>query len=126
MFAGGTVTPAGAALRPAISNRRTTASDLDLLMEVVPELGARRDPGQVTGNRPRAGRGHHSWPVGVSYLRPCQKPLSSQVPGLGALVVGAAPTGMTKLTTTRTGWSVSLRPMWTLPSPGSTNACPGP
>ena len=37
---GGTVYAGRAALRPAISNWRTTAADLDLLVEVVRELGA--------------------------------------------------------------------------------------
>ena len=40
MFAGGTVYAGRAALRPAISNWRTTAADLDLLVEVVRELAA--------------------------------------------------------------------------------------
>jgi glutamate/tyrosine decarboxylase-like PLP-dependent enzyme len=40
VFAGGTVYGGRAALRPAISNWRTTAADLDLLVEVVRELGA--------------------------------------------------------------------------------------
>ena len=39
MFAGGTVYAGRAALRPAISNWRTTADDLDLLVEAVRELG---------------------------------------------------------------------------------------
>jgi glutamate/tyrosine decarboxylase-like PLP-dependent enzyme len=41
VFAGATVYGGRAALRPAISNWRTTADDLDLLVEVVRELGAR-------------------------------------------------------------------------------------
>ena len=41
VFAGGTVYGRRAALRPAISNWRTTAADLDLLVEVVRELGAK-------------------------------------------------------------------------------------
>ncbi len=41
VFAGGTAYGGRAALRPAISNWRTTAADLDLLVEVVRELGAR-------------------------------------------------------------------------------------
>jgi glutamate/tyrosine decarboxylase-like PLP-dependent enzyme len=40
VFAGGTVYRGQAALRPAISNWRTTASDLDLFVAVVRELGA--------------------------------------------------------------------------------------
>jgi glutamate/tyrosine decarboxylase-like PLP-dependent enzyme len=40
VFAGTTVYRGHVALRPAISNWRTTASDLDLLVEVVRELGA--------------------------------------------------------------------------------------
>jgi hypothetical protein len=40
VYAGGTVYAGRAALRPAISNWRTTAADLDLLVEVVRELGA--------------------------------------------------------------------------------------
>jgi hypothetical protein len=40
VFAGGTVYGGRAALRPAISNWRTTAADLDLFVEVVRELGA--------------------------------------------------------------------------------------
>ncbi len=39
VFAGGTVYGGRAALRPAISNWRTTAADLDLLVDVVRELG---------------------------------------------------------------------------------------
>jgi glutamate/tyrosine decarboxylase-like PLP-dependent enzyme len=41
VFAGGTVYGGRVALRPAISNWRTTAADLDLLVEVVRELGAK-------------------------------------------------------------------------------------
>jgi hypothetical protein len=41
VFAGTTVYGARVALRPAISNRRTTAADLDLFFEVGRELGAR-------------------------------------------------------------------------------------
>ena len=41
VFAGGTVYNGHAALRPAISNWRTTAADLDYLVAVVRELGAR-------------------------------------------------------------------------------------
>ena len=41
VFAGGTVYAGRAALRPAISNWRTTAADLDLFVEVVRELGAK-------------------------------------------------------------------------------------
>jgi glutamate/tyrosine decarboxylase-like PLP-dependent enzyme len=41
VFAGGTVYGGRVALRPAISNWRTTATDLDLLVEVVRELGAK-------------------------------------------------------------------------------------
>ncbi len=41
VFAGTTVYRGRAALRPAISNWRTTAADLDLLVDVVRELGAR-------------------------------------------------------------------------------------
>jgi glutamate/tyrosine decarboxylase-like PLP-dependent enzyme len=41
VFAGTTVYGGRVALRPAISNWRTTAADLDLLVEVVRELGAR-------------------------------------------------------------------------------------
>ena len=41
MFAGGTVYAGRAALRPAISNWRTTADDLDLFVDVVRELGAK-------------------------------------------------------------------------------------
>ena len=41
VFAGGTVYGGRAALRPAISNWRTTAADLDLFVEVVRELGAK-------------------------------------------------------------------------------------
>ena len=40
VFAGATVYAGRVALRPAISNWRTTAADLDLLVEVVRELGA--------------------------------------------------------------------------------------
>ena len=40
VFAGSTVYGGRAALRPAISNWRTTAADLDLFVEVVRELGA--------------------------------------------------------------------------------------
>ena len=40
VFAGATVYGGRAALRPAISNWRTTAADLDLFVEVVRELGA--------------------------------------------------------------------------------------
>jgi hypothetical protein len=40
VFAGATVYGGRAALRPAISNWRTTADDLDLLVDVVRELGA--------------------------------------------------------------------------------------
>jgi glutamate/tyrosine decarboxylase-like PLP-dependent enzyme len=40
VFAGGTVYRGHAALRPAISNWRTTAADLDLLVHVVRDLGA--------------------------------------------------------------------------------------
>jgi hypothetical protein len=40
VFAGTTVYGGRVALRPAISNWRTTAADLDLLVEVVRELGA--------------------------------------------------------------------------------------
>jgi glutamate/tyrosine decarboxylase-like PLP-dependent enzyme len=40
VFAGATVFGGRVALRPAISNWRTTAADLDLLVEVVRELGA--------------------------------------------------------------------------------------
>jgi glutamate/tyrosine decarboxylase-like PLP-dependent enzyme len=40
VFAGGTVYRGQAALRPAISNWRTTAADLDLLVAVIRELGA--------------------------------------------------------------------------------------
>jgi glutamate/tyrosine decarboxylase-like PLP-dependent enzyme len=46
VFAGGTVYGGRAALRPAISNWRTTAADLDLFLEVVRELGAKA-AGQV-------------------------------------------------------------------------------
>jgi glutamate/tyrosine decarboxylase-like PLP-dependent enzyme len=42
VYAGGTVFGGRTALRPAISNWRTTAADLDLLVEVVRELGANR------------------------------------------------------------------------------------
>jgi hypothetical protein len=56
VFAGGTVYAGRAALCPVISNWRTTAADLDLLLEVVREL-RQRDPGQVIGNRPRAAGG---------------------------------------------------------------------
>lgn len=41
VFAGGTVYRGHAALRPAISNWRTTAADLDYFVEVVRELGSR-------------------------------------------------------------------------------------
>ncbi len=41
VFAGSTVYGGQTALRPAISNWRTTAADLDLLIEVVREIGAR-------------------------------------------------------------------------------------
>ena len=41
VFAGATVYGGRVALRPAISNWRTTAADLDLLVEVVRELGAK-------------------------------------------------------------------------------------
>ncbi len=41
VFAGTTVYGGRVALRPAISNWRTTAADLDLLVDVVRELGAR-------------------------------------------------------------------------------------
>lgn len=41
VFAGGTVYRGRAALRPAISNWRTTAADLDYLVDVVRDLGAR-------------------------------------------------------------------------------------
>ena len=41
VFAGATVYGGRAALRPAISNWRTTADDLDLFVEVVRELGAK-------------------------------------------------------------------------------------
>ena len=41
VFAGTTVYAGRVALRPAISNWRTTAADLDLLVEVVRELGSR-------------------------------------------------------------------------------------
>jgi glutamate/tyrosine decarboxylase-like PLP-dependent enzyme len=41
VFAGATIYGGRAALRPAISNWRTTAADLDLLVEVVRELGAK-------------------------------------------------------------------------------------
>jgi hypothetical protein len=40
VFAGGTIYAGRAALRPAVSNWRATAADLDLLVEVVRELGA--------------------------------------------------------------------------------------
>ena len=40
VYAGTTVYGGRAALRPAISNWRTCAADLDLLVEVVRELGA--------------------------------------------------------------------------------------
>jgi glutamate/tyrosine decarboxylase-like PLP-dependent enzyme len=40
VFAGTTVFAGRVALRPAISNWRTTAADLDLFVEVVRELGA--------------------------------------------------------------------------------------
>jgi glutamate/tyrosine decarboxylase-like PLP-dependent enzyme len=45
VFAGATVYGGRAALRPAISNWRTTADDLDLLVEVVRELGAKAADG---------------------------------------------------------------------------------
>jgi glutamate/tyrosine decarboxylase-like PLP-dependent enzyme len=45
VFAGTTVYGGRVALRPAISNWRTTAADLDLLVEVVRELGARAAQG---------------------------------------------------------------------------------
>ena len=45
MFAGATVYGGRVALRPAISNWRTTADDLDLFVEVVRELGAAADAG---------------------------------------------------------------------------------
>jgi glutamate/tyrosine decarboxylase-like PLP-dependent enzyme len=41
VFAGTTVYNGHVALRPAISNWRTTAADLDLLVDVVRELGAK-------------------------------------------------------------------------------------
>jgi glutamate/tyrosine decarboxylase-like PLP-dependent enzyme len=41
VYAGTTVYGGRVALRPAISNWRTTAADLDLLVDVVRELGAR-------------------------------------------------------------------------------------
>jgi glutamate/tyrosine decarboxylase-like PLP-dependent enzyme len=41
VFAGATVYGGRVGLRPAISNWRTTAADLDLLVDVVRELGAR-------------------------------------------------------------------------------------
>jgi glutamate/tyrosine decarboxylase-like PLP-dependent enzyme len=41
VFAGTTVYDGHVALRPAISNWRTTAADLDLLVDVVRELGAK-------------------------------------------------------------------------------------
>jgi glutamate/tyrosine decarboxylase-like PLP-dependent enzyme len=41
VFAGATVHGGRAALRPAISNWRTTAEDLDLFVDVVRELGAK-------------------------------------------------------------------------------------
>ena len=50
VFAGGTVYGGRAALRPAISNWRTTAADLDLLVEVVRELGAAVGQGQAAGS----------------------------------------------------------------------------
>jgi len=40
VFAGGTVYAGLVALRPAISNWRTTAADLDLFVEVIRELDA--------------------------------------------------------------------------------------
>jgi glutamate/tyrosine decarboxylase-like PLP-dependent enzyme len=45
VFAGTTVYRGRVALRPAISNWRTTAADLDLLVDVVRELGARAAQG---------------------------------------------------------------------------------
>jgi glutamate/tyrosine decarboxylase-like PLP-dependent enzyme len=45
VFAGTTVYRGHVALRPAISNWRTTAADLDLLVDVVRELGARAAQG---------------------------------------------------------------------------------
>jgi glutamate/tyrosine decarboxylase-like PLP-dependent enzyme len=45
VFAGATVYGGRVALRPAISNWRTTADDLDLFVEVVRELGAAADAG---------------------------------------------------------------------------------
>jgi hypothetical protein len=54
VFAGGTVYAGRAALRPAISNWRTTAADLDLPVRSSGSWPPAR-PGQVTGNRPRAG-----------------------------------------------------------------------
>jgi glutamate/tyrosine decarboxylase-like PLP-dependent enzyme len=45
VFAGATVFGGRVALRPAISNWRTTADDLDLFVEVVRELGAAADAG---------------------------------------------------------------------------------
>ncbi|WP_238016731.1 pyridoxal-dependent decarboxylase [Dactylosporangium sp. AC04546] len=44
VYAGGTVHEGRAALRPAISNWRTTEADLDLLVAVVRELGAKAAP----------------------------------------------------------------------------------
>jgi glutamate/tyrosine decarboxylase-like PLP-dependent enzyme len=44
VFAGSTVYDGRVALRPAISNWRTTAADLDLFVDVVRELGAREWP----------------------------------------------------------------------------------
>jgi hypothetical protein len=41
VYAGTTVYDGHVALRPAISNWRTTAADLDLLMDVVRDLGRR-------------------------------------------------------------------------------------
>ena len=41
VFAGGTVYRGHAALRPAISNWRTTAADLDFLVDVVRDIGSR-------------------------------------------------------------------------------------
>jgi glutamate/tyrosine decarboxylase-like PLP-dependent enzyme len=50
VFAGTTIYGGRVALRPAVSNWRTTADDLDLLVEVVRELGTRATAEMVKGS----------------------------------------------------------------------------
>jgi hypothetical protein len=125
VFAGTTVYSGHVALRPAISNWRTTAADLDLFVDVVRELGAPLMSG--AGRRGRDGqiRAPPTLPQSlwtIAFPRPCPVAGVSTRSLLATRVAAAA-----LATLSRPGEyiaSSSTDPVWGLPTANTVAAVP--